>query len=302
VSRVGEALETAVGGTVAGYFRELGKEYPIRVRLAQGERRDLEDLLDLTVLAAGGGQVSLRNVVETVARQGPVRIERKDQERIITVTANYTGRDLGSVVADIRGELRAVSVPRDFSVTFGGDYEEQQQAFRELLIGFALALFLVYMVMAGQFESYRDPFVVLFSIPMALVGIAVTMLASGTVFSIQALIGCIMLAGIVVNNAILLVDYTNLLRRRDGLPLAEALALAGSRRLRPILMTTLTTVLGLVPLSLGLGEGGEAQAPMARVVIGGLTSSTLVTLVLVPVVYSLFAGAAAKTAKPAEGG
>jgi HAE1 family hydrophobic/amphiphilic exporter-1 len=294
VSRVGETLETAVGGTVAGYFRELGKEYPIRVRLAAGERRDLEDLLDLTVPAAGGGQVPLRNVVETAARQGPVRIERKDQERIITITANYSGRDLGSVVAAIRGELRALSVPRDFSVTFGGDYEEQQKAFRELLIGFALAIFLVYMVMAGQFESYRDPFIVLFSIPMALIGITVTMLATGTVFSIQAFIGCIMLAGIVVNNAILLVDYTNLLRRRDGLPLAEALALAGSRRLRPILMTTLTTVLGLLPLSLGLGEGGEAQAPMARVVIGGLTSSTLVTLVLVPVVYSVFAGGRAE--------
>jgi HAE1 family hydrophobic/amphiphilic exporter-1 len=193
-------------------------------------------------------------------------------------------------VADIRGELRQVAVPRDFSVTFGGDWEEQQKAFRELLVGFVLALFLVYLVMAGQFESYRDPVIVLFSSPMALVGITVTMLASGTVFSIQALIGCIMLAGIVVNNAILLVDYTNLLRRRDGLPLSDAIALAGSRRLRPILMTTLTTVLGLLPLSLGLGEGGEAQAPMARVVIGGLTSSTLVTLLLVPVVYSVFAG------------
>jgi len=232
--------------------------------------------------------VPLRNVVETVARQGPVRIERKDQERIITITANYTGRDLGSVVADIRGELRAVSLPRDFSVTFGGDYEEQQKAFRELLIGFALALFLVYMVMAGQFESYRDPFVVLFSVPMALVGITATMLASGTVFSIQALIGCIMLAGIVVNNAILLVDYTNRLRREEGMALGEAIRLAGSRRLRPILMTTLTTCLGLLPLAIGLGEGGETQAPLARVVIGGILSSTLITLVLVPVVYAIF--------------
>lgn len=290
VTRVGEALETAVGGTLAGNFRERGKEYPIRVRLAQGERLDLEDLLDLTVFSADGRQVALRNVVDTVPLQGPVRIERKDQERIVSVNANYSGRDLGSVVSDIRTELRAVTVPRDFSVTFGGDWEEQQKAFRELLVGFALALFLVYMVMAGQFESYRDPFIVLFSIPMALIGITGTMLVSRTVFSIQAFIGCIMLAGIVVNNAILLVDYTNQLRRRDGLPLAEALTLAGSRRLRPILMTTLTTVLGLLPLSLGLGEGGEAQAPMARVVIGGLTSSTLVTLVLVPVVYSLFAG------------
>jgi len=290
VTRVGEALETAVGGTLAGNFRDRGKEYPIRVRLAERERRDLDDLLDLTVAGDRGGQVALRNVVDAEPRLGPVRIERKDQERIIFVNANYTGRDLGSVVADIRRELQAVTVPPDFSVAFGGDWEEQQKAFRELLIGFALAVFLVYMVMAGQFESYRDPFIVLFSIPMALIGITATMLATRTIFSIQAFIGCIMLAGIVVNNAILLVDYTNLLRRRDGLPLAEAVTLAGSRRLRPILMTTLTTVLGLLPLSFGLGEGGEAQAPMARVVIGGLTSSTLITLVLVPVVYSVFAG------------
>jgi HAE1 family hydrophobic/amphiphilic exporter-1 len=142
--------------------------------------------------------------------------------------------------------------------------------------------------MAGQFESLRDPFVVLFSIPMAITGIVVIMILTGTIFSMQAFIGCIMLAGIVVNNAIILVDYTNRLRRDRGMDLMDAIKLAGSRRLRPILMTATTTVLGLLPLSLGLGEGGEAQAPLARVVIGGLLSSTLITLVLIPVVYSLF--------------
>jgi len=146
----------------------------------------------------------------------------------------------------------------------------------------------VYMVMAGQFESFKDPFVVLFSIPMALIGIVLTMILTGTIFSMQAFIGCIMLGGIVVNNAIILVDYTNLLRRKEDLPLMEAIRLSGSRRLRPILMTTFTTVLGLLPLSFGLGEGGEAQAPLARVVIGGLLSSTLITLILIPVVYSIF--------------
>jgi HAE1 family hydrophobic/amphiphilic exporter-1 len=144
------------------------------------------------------------------------------------------------------------------------------------------------MVMAGQFESFRDPFVVLFSIPMALIGVVVTMILTGTIFSMQAFIGCIMLAGIVVNNAILLVDYTNQLRRRENMPMAEAIRLSGSRRLRPILMTTLTTALALIPLSFGFGEGGEAQAPLARVVIGGLLSSTLITLVLIPVAYSVF--------------
>ncbi|MFC1508272.1 efflux RND transporter permease subunit, partial [Candidatus Omnitrophota bacterium] len=166
--------------------------------------------------------------------------------------------------------------------------EEQQEAFHELIIGLILAIILVYMVMAGQFESFRDPFIVLFSIPMALIGIVATMILLNTTFSMQAFIGCIMLAGIVVNNAILLVDYTNQLRRKAGMELMEAIKIGGSRRLRPILMTTLTTVLGLLPLSFGLGEGGETQAPLARVVIGGLLSSTLITLVLIPVVYSLF--------------
>ena len=288
VSRIGDALETTVGGSQASYFRERGKQYRILVRLSEDDREDLQDLLDLTVVNNRGESVIMRNVVRAIPNEGPVSLERKDQERILTVRANFTGRDMGSVITDIRRELRSIPVPKDFAILFGGDYEEQQKAFRELLLGFILAVFLVYMVMAGQFESFRDPFVVLFSIPMALIGIVITMILTGTIFSMQAFIGCIMLAGIVVNNAILLVDYTNRLRRREGLPLMEAIRLSGSRRLRPILMTTFTTVLGLLPLSVGLGEGGEAQAPLARVVIGGLISSTLITLVLIPVVYSLF--------------
>jgi len=244
--------------------------------------------MDLTVVNNRGEQVVLRNVVEAVRQEGPVRIERKDQERIITIEANFTGRDMGSVINDIRRELRTVPVPKDFAILFGGDYEEQQKAFKELMVGLVLAIFLVYMVMAGQFESFRDPLVVLFSIPMGLIGIVLTMILTGTIFSMQAFIGCIMLAGIVVNNAILLVDYTNQMRRNENMPLEEAIRVSGSRRLRPILMTTLTTVLGLLPLSFGLGEGGETQAPLARVVIGGLLSSTLITLVLIPVIYSIF--------------
>jgi HAE1 family hydrophobic/amphiphilic exporter-1 len=288
VSRIGDALETAIGGTYASYYRESGKEYRILVRLSEPDRKDLNDILDLIVINDRGEPVILRSVVRTTPREGPVRLERKDQERIITVSANFTGRDMGSVIEDIRERLRAIPVPGDFAILFGGDYEEQQKSFRELLFGFILAIFFVYMVMAGQFESFRDPFVVLFSIPVALVGIVITMILTGTIFSMQAFIGCIMLTGIVVNNAILLVNYTNQLRRKSSLPLMEAISLAGSRRLRPIVMTTLTTVLGLLPLSFGFGEGGEAQAPLARVVIGGLLSSTLITLVLVPVMYSLF--------------
>lgn len=288
VSRIGDALETAVGGSPASYYREGGKEYRILVRLSEEDRKNLDDLLYYSVVNNRGEPVILRNVITTLPREGPVRIERKDQERIISINANFTERDMGSIISDIRSQLQTLPVPKDFAILFGADYEEQQEAFRELLIGLILAIILVYMVMAGQFESFRDPFIVLFSIPMALIGIVATMILLNTTFSMQAFIGCIMLAGIVVNNAILLVDYTNQLRRKSGMELMEAIRLAGSRRLRPILMTTLTTVLGLLPLSFGFGEGGETQAPLARVVIGGLLSSTLITLVLIPVVYSIF--------------
>ncbi len=288
ISAIGDVLQAAVSGSNISYFRQGGKQYRILIRLPEADRSDLEDLLDLTILNNRNEAVILRNVVDTQPQEGPMLLERKDQQRVIYVTANFVDRDMSSVISDIRTRLRELPVPKDFSILFGGDYEEQQKSFRELIFGFILAVVLVYLVMAGQFESFRDPFVILFSIPMALVGIVITMLLTKTVFSIQALIGCIMLAGIVVNNAILLVDYTNRLRRREGMNLTEAVVTAGSRRLRPILMTTFTTVLGLLPLSFGLGEGGEAQAPLARVVIGGLLSSTFITLVLVPVIYSVF--------------
>lgn len=288
VNRIGTVLETAVGGTFSSYYRDGGKEYRILVRLSEQDRMNLADLLDLTVVNDRGEQVVLRNVVINEPKEGPVRIERKDQERIISINANFTGRDMGSVISDIRKALKNLPLPKDFSISFGSDYEEQQKAFRELLFAFFLALFLVYMVMAGQFESFRDPFIILFAVPMALIGITLTMIASNTIFSMQAFIGCIMLTGIVTNNSILLVHYTNLLRERDGMEIHDAIRLAGSRRLRPILMTTVVTVLGLFPLALGLGEGGEAQAPMARVVVGGLSSSTIITLVLVPIIYSIF--------------
>ena len=288
VSRIGDALQTAIGGNQTSYYREGGKQYKILVRLSEKDRKDLQELLDLTIVNSRGEPVILRNVVNVMYQEGPVRIERKDQERIITIEANFTGRDMGSVISDIRNELRKVPVPKDFAILFGGDYEEQQKSFSELMVGLILAILLVYMVMAGQFESFRDPLVVLFAIPMGLIGVVLTMILTNTIFSMQAFIGCIMLAGIVVNNAILLVDYTNQLRRNAGMELFDAIALSGSRRLRPILMTSLTTILGLLPLSFGLGEGGEAQAPLARVVIGGLLSSTLITLVLIPVIYALF--------------
>ena len=288
VSQIANMLQTVLSGTRASNYREGGDEYRILVKLKDADHLKLDELLDLTLTNANGQQVVLRNVVKVKPWSGPVLIERKDQERVLTVAANFTGRDMGSVLADIRGLLRFIPVPQGFSILFGGDYEEQQKAFRELLLGFVLALVLVYMVMASLYESLRDPFIVMFSVPLAAIGVILMLLLTDTTFNVQSYIGCIMLGGIVVNNAILLVDHINLLRRRDGVPVREAIEEAGRRRLRPILMTATTTMLALVPLSLGLGEGGEAQAPMARAIIGGLLSSTLITLVFLPTIYSLF--------------
>ena len=288
VAKIANALQTILSGTKAGYYRQAGDEYTILVKLREAEKMSLSDILDLTLANSDGEPVVLKNVVSVGPRSGPVLVERKNQERIVTVSADISGRHMSSVLSDIREELRNVPVPRDFAIAFGGDYEEQQKSFRELLFSCILALVLVYMVMACQYESLRDPFVVMFSVPLAAMGVILMLFFTGTTFNVQSFIGCIMLGGIVVNNAILLVDHTNLLRRRDAMPIREAIEEAGRRRLRPILMTAGTTVIGLVPLGLGLGEGGEAQAPMARVVIGGLLSSTFITLIFVPVVYSIF--------------
>jgi HAE1 family hydrophobic/amphiphilic exporter-1 len=293
VSQIADMLQTILSGTQAGNFREAGKEYTILVKLKEGERMQIGHLLDLTVTNGEGKPVVLRNVLDVRPRTGPVFIERKDQERLITVSANFAGRDMGAVISDIQEGLHSIPIPKEFSIGFGSDYEEQQKAFRELLTSITLALILVYMVMACLYESFVDPLIVMFSVPLAAIGVILMLFFTHTTFNVQSYIGCIMLGGIVVNNAILLVDHTNLLRRR-GMPMLEAIEEAGRRRLRPILMTALTTILALIPLALGIGEGAEAQAPMARVVIGGLMSSTLITLVVVPTVYSYLKAAFAK--------
>lgn len=287
VEQIAEALRTVLAGSEAGNFREGGDEYPILVRVKGADKMAIEDVLDTVIVNQDGEPVVMRNVVSSEARTGPVMIERKDQERIVSVAVNIAERDMGSVVTDIRQRLQSLAMPPGFAFTISGDYEEQQKAFRELLLSFALAVTLVYMVMACQFESLRDPFVIIFSVPFAALGVILMLFLTGTTLNVQSAIGCIILAGIVVNNAILLVDHANLLRRRDGMELRAAIEEAGRRRLRPILMTALTTSLALIPLAMGLGEGGEAQAPMARAVIGGLASSTVITLVLVPVIYFL---------------
>ncbi|MBN2408180.1 MAG: efflux RND transporter permease subunit, partial [Candidatus Aminicenantes bacterium] len=288
VNQIAGFIQTVLMGTQASQFREGGREYRILVKVKDSEFLDVTDIMDLTMTNADGQAISLRNVMDVQPKRGPQRIERRDRERIITVSAEVAGRDLGSAIAEVQQGLKTVPVPRDFAIGFTGDYEEQQKAFRELLISILLAIFLVYMVMAMLYESLRDPLIVMFSVPLAIIGVVLILLLTGTTFNVETYIGCIMLAGIVVNNAILLVDYTNLLRRRDKMEMRAAIEEAGRRRLRPILMTALTTMIAMTPLALGIREGSELQAPLARAVIGGLLSSTLITLVVVPVVYSFF--------------
>ena len=240
------------------------------------------------LLSTPSGQVvPARNILAVSREAGPTQIQRKNMERINRVNAEIE-IPLSDAVKAVQARLSEINVPPDFGVGFGSEIEEQARSFAQLRMILILAILLVYAVMASQYESLRDPFIIMFSVPVAAIGVVGSLLLTNTSFSMQAYIGIIMLAGIVVSNAILLVDYINTLRRRDGLPIREAVELGGRTRLRPILMTSLATMLGLVPMAIGLGEGGELQAPLARVVIGGLLTSTLVTLVLVPAIYTVF--------------
>jgi HAE1 family hydrophobic/amphiphilic exporter-1 len=284
---VATTIQTNVAGTTAAQYRERGNEYPIIVRLREADREGIADIGDVLLSTPAGQVVPARNLLAVGREAGPVQIDRKNNERITRVNADIE-TSLSDAIAAVQSNLGQVRVPPDFAVGFGAEVEEQARAFRQLLLVLVLAVLLVYAVMASQYESLRDPFIIMFSIPVASIGVVLSLLVTGTAFNMQAFIGVIMLAGIVVSNAILLVDYVNTLRRRDGLPLREAVEIGGRRRLRPILMTSFATILGLVPMAIGLGEGGELQAPLARVVIGGLVASTMVTLVLVPAVYTLF--------------
>lgn len=287
VTGVANTIRTNVAGTQAAMFRDAGNEYPIIVRLREEDREEVAEVGDVLLNTPAGQAIPAKNVMIIDRETGPVSIERKNQERVQRVNAE-TETTLSDAVAAVQARMGEVTVPKDFAVGFGNEVEEQAKSFNELRLVLILAIVLVYTVMASQYESLKDPFIIIFSIPLAAIGVVGMLMLTRTPFSMQAYIGVIMLAGIVVSNAILLVDYTNTLRHRDKMALRAALELAGRHRLRPILMTSMCTALGLVPMALGIGEGAELQAPLARVVIGGLLTSTVITLVFVPAMYTLF--------------
>lgn len=283
---LGAAIQSNVGGRRAGVFRMDGEEIPITVRLRPEDRVSIHDIDNINVRTALGDIIPISTVAEQVPERGPTNINRINGQRVTFITANLeSGVPLGTAVDRIRADLAQIPLPDGFSIYFGGEYEEQQRAQRDFTLAIIMALLLIYMVMAAQFERFLDPLIVMFSVPVAIVGVVPTMMLTGTTMNLQSLMGIVMLIGIVVNNAIVLVDYINLMRREQKLSVREAVVEAGRLRLRPILLTTFTTILALLPLSFGFGAGGELQASLARVVIGGLSASTLITLFLIPIVY-----------------
>lgn len=287
-SQVAATVKTAIGGFEASLYvdPQTGREHNVLVRLQEPDRQQITDLSQIT-LTANGRQVPLSNVAQVRRQTSPTQIERKYQQRLVRVVANTAGRDLGSIAAEIEAGLALLEKPKDFVVRLAGARVEQAEAFRNLALALLLAVALVYMVLASQYRSLLHPFIIMFSVPLGVIGVIWALLLTGTTLSVISLIGVIMMVGIVVSNAILLVDTVNL-RRREGMPLYAAIIQAGRTRLRPILMTSLTTILGILPMALGLGEGAEANAPLAIAVIGGLAVSTLLTLVFIPVLYHLF--------------
>ncbi|HHS12683.1 MAG TPA: efflux RND transporter permease subunit [bacterium] len=268
-------------------FREQGEEYAVFVRLQEKDRTSLADIGNVMLASPAGALIPLRTIATIQERVAPVQINRKNQDRTVTVGCGIIGRALGSVAADLRRELAALDAPNGVEYVIAGSVEEQASSFRDLGLAMLLGVVLVYLVMAAQFESLVDPFVIMFAIPFAIVGVIWAMIITDTTFSINAFIGLIMLVGIVVNNGIVLVDYINLMRAR-GLGVEDAVLTSGQRRLRPVLMTTLTTAFGLLPLALSRAEGSESWVPLGVAVIGGLLASTLITLVFVPTLYAIF--------------
>lgn len=288
ITTASQYVRNRINGSVMSYFREDGDEYNIRVRYAPEFRTGVENIENIVLYGASGNAVRLSEVAKIVEGRTPPTIERKDRERIVTITGIVSkGYALSDGVAASEACIDKIEIPAEFLVKIAGDYEDQQDAFKDMFTLIILIVILVYVVMASQFESLLDPFVIMFSVPFAITGVLIGLRVNGMALGVMALIGVMILMGIVVKNGIVLIDYTRLCLER-GMSVNESVVTASRQRLRPILMTTLTTVLGMVPMALGTGEGAEMWNGLGVVVSWGLSISTLITLVLIPTLYAIF--------------
>jgi HAE1 family hydrophobic/amphiphilic exporter-1 len=282
-------FSSAMNGATQSYYREDGDEYAIRVRYAPEFRSSIEDIENIMVYNNMGKGVRIKELGKVVESLTPPSIQRKNRERLITVSCVVgTGVPLSDVAAAAEKAIAETEIPSELAVKLSGSFEDQQETFGDLILLLAMIIILVYIVMASQFESFMSPFVIMFSIPFAFVGVILGLFVTGTPLGVMGLIGILILMGIVVKNGIVLIDYTILMRER-GHSVAESSVIAAKSRLRPILMTTLTTVLGMIPMAVGQGEGSEMWRSLGMVVAWGLSISTLVTLVIIPTVYASMA-------------
>lgn len=283
--QVASNIQGALLGKIAGYYQEGGDRFDITVKLEKSEHGELMELENMIISSNYGLQIPLKEIAEVKVGLGPQGINRENQQRQIAVSGNISGRFLGSVIQDCKEKLDLLVLPDGYHLAFAGEQQEMVKSFRELFSALILSLFLVYMIIAAQFESLLFPFAVILSVPFAFIGVIMALMLTGTSLNVLSLIGLIMLGGIVVNNAIVLIDFINQLRKK-GMQRNEAVIQAGKTRLRPILMTTLTTVLAMVPMAFATGEGAEMRTSLAITIMGGLTSSTFLTLIFIPVFYS----------------
>jgi HAE1 family hydrophobic/amphiphilic exporter-1 len=295
----------AIAGTVRNYFygvettkfRDADDNYDIFTRFRKEDKNRLKTLPEVPVFTPDGRMIKLKNLAKIAEGEGPIEIQRKNRQRIVRVEADTFKRSLGDVTADVRAEIHKIGIPAGVSISFGGDVEEQRKAFRDLTLLLVLGIILVYMVLAALYGNLRDPFIIMFSVPFAITGVLYAFYLTGTTLSLISFMGIIMLMGIVVKNAVIYLDYTHILQKR-GESLFEAIIHAGRNRLRPILMTTLATFFALFPMAISSGVGAEVWRPLGITMLGGLSVSALVTLILIPVIYYLFERRKEKKGKP----
>ncbi len=289
VSQVAGAVQTATLGRVATRYREESEEIDLRVRFQERYRNNIREIENIPLVTPLNKVVYVGQVATIQKGEGPVKITRENQSRVVTVTANIAGRDLGSVIKDVMARLGTINkqLPSGYFLEFGGAYEQMRDAFRILAIVFAMASLLVYMIMASQFEDFRHPLIIMFTVPLGLIGVVFGLLISGNAISLPVWVGFIILAGVVVDNAIVMIDYINQLRHR-GVATKEAIVQGSVTRLRAVLLTALTTMIGMLPMALSTSEGSEFRSPMAITVLGGMSVTTLLTLFVIPIIYSMF--------------